>query len=276
MAAMGARRFPRWFMRHSPPLFGIAAAIALPSARRAVRSNLALIRGPAPFWRDTLETARTFATYASCLSETLARGSKNEAALDVAFVGGEHMHEAVEHGKGVLILTIHTAGWDVATPHFLGATSVEVMTVMEQERNTRAQAIQDEAHAPTTKFVRLDGDPLSALPIIRHLRNKGAVAMQIDRPPPNGRTLTVQLFGRPYAIPEGPFRLAQLSGAPLLPVFSARLGHGRYHVRTYPPIVLARRATPEELQSAAQRVADHMAEVLSRFPTQWLHFNTPM
>jgi phosphatidylinositol dimannoside acyltransferase len=273
MAAMGARRFPRWWMRYSPPLFGLAAAVAMPVARRAVRKNLARIRGPVPLWRDTLETAETFTTYASCLSEALARGSKNEGALRTSFIGGEHMHEAISRGKGVLVLTMHTAGWEIATPLWVRDTKVDVLVVMEEERSARAQAIQDRPRAaPGTQFVHVGGDPLSALPIMRHLEKKGAVGMQIDRPPSSGRTLAVQLLGEPYAIPEGPLRIAQLSGAPLLPSFSARLGFHEYHARTYPALSLPRRATRAELEAVAQGIADAMGDFLRRFPTQWFHF----
>jgi KDO2-lipid IV(A) lauroyltransferase len=272
-AALGARRFPRWWMRYSPPFFGLAAAVVVPGARRAVRRNLEHIRGPAPLWRDALETAETFTNYASCLSEALARGSKNGGSLATSFVGGEHMHDAVAQRRGVLVLTMHTAGWEVATPLWFRDTNVEVLVVMEREKNTRAQAIQDAPRAtPGVRFVHVGDDPLAALPILRHLENKGAVGIQIDRLPGNGRTVGVELMGRPYSIPEGPLRIAQLSGAPLLPSFSARLGFHEYHARTYPPMTVARRASRSELERTAQQIADAMGDFLRRFPTQWFHF----
>jgi phosphatidylinositol dimannoside acyltransferase len=273
MAAMGARSFPRWWMRYSPPLFGLAAAAMMPGARRVVRENLERIRGPAPRWRETLETAETFTTYASCLSETLAQGSKNEEPLKTTFVGGEHMTLAAARNRGVIILTMHTAGWEVVTPLFARDTKLDMMIVMERERSASAEAIQDHARSGWgAKFVRVGDDPLSALPILRHLEKKGAVAMQIDRPPPSGRTLAVKLLGRPYAIPEGPLRIAQLSGALLLPQFSARLGFHEYYVKSYPPLELPRRPSPEEVLDVAQKIADAMGESLRRFPTQWFHF----
>lgn len=224
-------------------------------------------------WRETLQIAQTFATFGSCLTETLARGSKNEMALDGTFDGAHHMHQAIARGKGVLLLTMHTAGWELATPLFADATNVEVMVVMEGERSLRAQAIQDHARSSSgATFLRVGADPLSALPIIRHLEKKGAVAMQIDRPPPSGRTVSVELLGRPHEIPEGALRIAQLSGAALLPVFSARLGSHRYYLQTYPALSLSRRASKEELASVAQELADVMGDFLRRFPTQWFHF----
>jgi phosphatidylinositol dimannoside acyltransferase len=273
MAALGARKFPGWWMRYSPPAFGLAAAALLPAARRAVRKNLERIRGRAPLWVEALETARTFTTYASCLSEGLARGSKNEAPIRTTFVGGEHMHASVARGKGVVVLTMHTAGWEIATPLFVRDTRVDIMVVMEEERDARAQAIQDGPRATWgAKVVHVGGDPLSALPILRHLKAKGAVAMQIDRPPASGRCVTVDLLGKPYAIPEGPLRIAQLSGAPILPTFTARLGFNAYHGETYSPLLLPRRATPDEIQKVAQDIGDAMGDFLRRFPTQWFHW----
>jgi KDO2-lipid IV(A) lauroyltransferase len=98
------------------------------------------------------------------------------------------------------------------------------------------------------------------------------VALQIDRAPSRLRTRRVRLFGGPGVIPEGPLRLAQLSGAPILPVFSARRGHRRYLVEAYPPIVVARDASDADLDRAAQRVADAMGEFLTEHPTDWFAF----
>ncbi len=276
VAATGARRLPRWWLRYSPPFFGVAAAVALPEARRAVQCNLERIRGPAPAWRDALDTARTFATYASCLAEALAQGSRNGARLHATYAGAEHVTEALSLGRGGLLLTMHTAGWELATPLFTHETKLDVMVVMEAERSAGAQAIQDGARASSgARFLHVGEDPLSALPILHHLQKKGVVALQIDRAPPNGRVVEVELMGKPYAIPEGPLRIAQLSGAPMLPVFAARRGFHEYHLRAHAPIMLPRRATAAEVRRAAQTIADAMGSFLRDHPTQWFEFGRP-
>lgn len=273
MAAMGARRFPRWWMRYSPPVFGLAAALAMPSARQTVRNNLERIRGRAPRHRDWLDTAKTFTTYASALSEALAQGSENGKDLRATFVRNDLLKEAVGRGKGVLLLTLHTAGWEVATPLFVDDVSLDVLIVMQRERSGRAQELHDETRTTSrTSVLHLGDSELAALPIARHLAKKGAVAMQIDRAPPSGRTITVDLLGRPFAIPEGPLRIAELSGAPMLPTFSARTGFNTYTLQNYPPIELPRRASPADRQRAAQEIANAMGDFLKRHPTQWFHF----
>jgi KDO2-lipid IV(A) lauroyltransferase len=115
-------------------------------------------------------------------------------------------------------------------------------------------------------------DPLSALPLLKHLREGGIVALQIDRSPEGMRSRRVRLFGAEGRIPEGPLRLAAASGAPVLTVFAARLGHGRYEVVAREPVWLERGAGEEEIDAAAQKVADGLTEFVRARPTQWFHF----
>lgn len=273
LAATGAQRFPKWWLRYTPPVFGVAAALAVPSARRAVVANLRRIRGPVSRWRDAVDVGRTFASYAGCVAEVLANGSKNEVLPEVELDGARHLHEAIAVGHGVLLLTMHTGGWEMASPLFARDTNLDVVVVMEGERSAEAQAIHDRARAASgVKVMNIGSDPLDALPLIRHLKDKGGIAFQIDRPPPSGRVLRVKLVGGAADIPEGPFRIAQLSGAALVPVFCARLGFRHYTLRAYPGTFLPRRATSAQVQESAQRAADAMSDFLHDYPTQWFNF----
>jgi KDO2-lipid IV(A) lauroyltransferase len=276
MASMGAQRLPSWWVRWSPPVFGAAAAVALPGARRAVRSNLEKIRGPRPLYRDVIDTTRTFAAYAGCLAETLATGSKNDARPTVDIVGRHHMHDAIARGRGVILLTMHTGGWEVAGPLLSDHTQLDVVLVMESEHDQRARDLHDRARELAgVRVIHIGPDPLAALPLVRHLTEKhGAAAMQVDRVPSSGRVLRVRLLDREGLLPEGPFRLAQLTGAPFLPVFCSRLGYRKYAFVAHPAQSLARRASTDQLEAAAQRVADDMTRFLRAHPTQWFEFRS--
>jgi KDO2-lipid IV(A) lauroyltransferase len=277
MASLGAQRLPRWWVRYTPPVFGVAAAVALPEARRAVRKNLRRIRGPRPLWRDVIDTTQTFASYAGCLAETLTTGSKNYVEPRVDIVGSEHVKVAVAEKHGLILLTMHTGGWEVAGPLLAEHTHVDVVLVMEGERDQSARRIHDRAReASGVRVVHIGPDPLAALPLVRHLtEKKGAAAMQVDRVPSSGRALRVRLFDREGALPEGPFRLAQLTGAPMVPVFCTRLGFRRYAFEAHGARTLPRRATPEQVDAVAQSVADDMTRFLRAHPTQWFEFREP-
>jgi phosphatidylinositol dimannoside acyltransferase len=273
MARFGASRMPEWWMRYSPPFFGLAAAAFVPRARKAVLSNLRRIRGPKTPLRDALEVAETFTTYACCLSEALAFGSKNEGVPELMLLGKHHMTRALEEGRGAIVVTAHTAGWDVAGPELGKDHHTDLVMVMGRERNDEAGRLQDDARTSRgVHFVHVGEDPLASLPLLRHLRRGSVVAIQVDRVPPSMRGHDVTLFGRRSRIPEGPVRLAQVTGAPIVPMFAKRLGFRSYMLEVSPPIHVPRHADEATVDAASQRIADAMGSFLGRYPTQWFHF----
>jgi lauroyl/myristoyl acyltransferase len=264
---------PAVLIRALPPVFGVAAALALPDARRKIADNLARIRGKVGRVEEAREVLLTFASYASCFAEVLSSGTKNAEVPDLTVVGKGAIDEALAMGKGAVMVTAHTAGWEVVGPVLGAFYGVELVMVMRAEGDAKARELQDEARrASGLTVVHVGEDPFSSLPLMRKLRQGAVVAMQIDRAPPGMRARSVRLFGRKGLIPEGPIRLAQLSGAPLLPVFCARLGHRSYVAEASGPILVTRHAEDGRVDVVAQELADAMTRFVGRHRTQWFHF----
>jgi KDO2-lipid IV(A) lauroyltransferase len=264
---------PDWFVRLSPPVVGLVVCALAAERRRFVLRNLHRVRGRAGALRDTADVARTFTTYAACLAEVLGSGSAR-ARLPRAVVRGElHLLDAIAAGRGVLFATAHTAGWETVGPLLSRDHGLRVMIAEQAERDPRARAIQDDARRAHGLLVAHVGDDaLSALPLARHLREGGVVALQIDRSPRGQRARDVTLFGAPGRIPEGPLRLAALTGAPIVPIFAARTGHRSYEVHVEPPIRVQRAPDGPELDGAAQKLASSLEGFVRAQPTQWFHF----
>lgn len=286
------RKVARWAASHGPELWlrvapgavGLIAVPLMPAAREMMRSNLHTLRGPRGRVRDTIDVSRTFITYAQCLAEVLAHGTKNGRAAEATIDGGGYLDDvfgraggtpaaatAKSDHPGAVLVTAHTAGWETVGPMLEKRFGTKVTLVMHKEPNAEARAVHDEARRATgVNVVHIGDDPLDALPLLRHVRSGGIAAMQLDRQV--GRLRDVTLFGQPGKLPEGPLHLAALSGAPLVAVFCARVGFRRYVVKAAPPIRLPRRPTEAQLQQAAQSLADAMSEFLVAHPTQWFHF----
>jgi KDO2-lipid IV(A) lauroyltransferase len=272
-AARWGSQGPEWWLKVGPPIFGWAAAACVPSARRAVRRNLHRIRGPKGPVRDARDVLATFSAYASCLAETLSGDSPKGARRPHALVFGEHfVLDALELKRGIIIVTAHTGGWEAAGP-LLGKTyGLDVMLVTNAEEDPEAGALQDRARLRTGVSIAKVGDPLASLPMLRHLRGGGVIALQLDRLVPGMRSRSVPLLDGTCEIPEGPFHLAQLSGAPILPIFCARRGHREYLVHAFEPRQLPRRASDLQMEEAATHVASCMTRFLRAHPTQWFQF----
>jgi KDO2-lipid IV(A) lauroyltransferase len=273
LARWGSSRGPEWFVRFSPPVIGVVACALAAERRRFVAANLRRVRGERGAVRDAVDAARTFATYASCLAEVLSAGSPRGRSPAAVVRGELHLLDALAGGRGALFVTAHTAGWETVGPLLSRDHGLRVMIAEQAERDEAARRIQDGAReALGVTVAHVGDDPLSALPLARHLREGGVVALQIDRTPARMRTRAVTLFGAPARLPEGPLRLAALTGAPLLPVFAARTGHRRYLVEMGPPVRVGRHAADAELDAAAQQLASALEEFVRARPTQWFHF----
>ena len=169
--------------------------------------------------------------------------------------------------------TAHVGPWELSAQLLGQHLSADVVLVMEREPNAEARELQDGWRSERgLRVLHVGAHATDALPLIAHLKQGGVAAMQMDRVPPSGRVLEVSLFGQPFQVPEGPFRLAALSGAQVVPVFARRVGFFEYELSVAEPIALGRRPSPEELRQAGQTAADAMQAFVRQSPTQWFHF----
>ncbi|HET9960273.1 MAG TPA: lysophospholipid acyltransferase family protein [Polyangiaceae bacterium] len=273
LAYWGARYGPAFWVKHSPAFFGVAFALALPAQRHKVQRSLRLARGPVGPAQERFETLATFVRYAQCLAEGLAVERKEALNAQHRVINEDTLQAALAQGRGLVITTAHAGPWDAAAQLLYRALGREVLVVMVGERDARARELHDAVRARSgVRIIHVGEHPLDALPVLHALRGGAVVAVQLDRGAPSGRGIDVQLFGGAAQVPEGPFRLAALSGAPIVPLFVRRRAAFNYEFEVHPVIQLPRGASPTELGAAAQRAVDAMAEFIRSEPTQWFDF----
>lgn len=268
----GIERGPEPFVKYSPPLWGLAFWAGMPHARKIVRDNLRRVLGPRPRLQETREVAEVFATYASCLTEAMLLDGRKVQMASLPR-GVERYQACAAEGRGVIIVTAHTAGWEFAGSVMRGVHPGEVWVVMQRERDEHARAIQDRARERAgVKVAHIGESAFDALPLLHALRKNAVVAMQLDRVPPGSRSRVAKLPGGTWRIPEGPLTLAAVSGAPILPIFTRRLGFMQYEAEVAEPIRIARKPTEAQLDTAAQQMGNAMHAFIRLHPTQWFHF----
>jgi KDO2-lipid IV(A) lauroyltransferase len=270
----GVHYGPDAWVRYSPPVFGVGFALALSRQRGVVRETLRKILGPRSYADEMRDVAAVFANFACSMTDAMLAGARRGYSATCRPVGDWHFLSSLARGRGVILATAHTAGWDLggamARASGLGR---EVMVVMEPERNATARQLHDAHRASDgVRLVHVGDDPLSSLPLLRHLRSGGIVAMKLDRVAAGMRTRVAQFLGEPLAIPAGLLNLAALTGAPIVPVFTRRLGFLDYQTISTAPIELPRRPSEHELDHAAQTLADRLEQFVREHPTQWFRF----
>lgn len=273
LALAGVRHGPSWFVRLGPQLIGTVFALTLPDERRRVRDALRRVHGPRSPYLEGRDVLRTFRDYAACLAEGLGAERDEAARAQVEVSGREHLTAALAGGRGAVLVTAHVGPWDAAARLLSSTFAAKVVLVMAAEPDPAARALHDQVRRRSGVEVLAVGEtPLDALPLLRHLRAGGVAAFQLDRSAPSARALDVTLFGRPFAVPEGPFRIAALARVPVLPLFAARTGYFSYQIEIGAPLECQPQADEAELAEVARGCVRRMERFIAEHPTQWFHF----
>jgi KDO2-lipid IV(A) lauroyltransferase len=252
----------------------MAFALALPREREAVRRNLQRLLGPRGSYDEQLDILRTFVAYAHCLAESLGSERRDGRAARCE-VSDEHWLEEVLRGTGGFIIgTAHTGAWDIAAQALTSRTGRRVVLVMDREPDAQARELQDHLrNEHGVEVAHVGADALEGLGLLRHLRQGGIVAVQLDRLGAASRSVTVKLGREPFRMPLGPFVLASLAQVPLLPLFVARSGYYKYSIRVHQAVRLPRRPAAGQVEQVAQSIANCLQGFLLENPEQWFNFD---
>ena len=209
-----------------------------------------------------------------------------EEGMDIAttYEGWGHIAEAAESGRGGIILMSHVGSWEIAAQllgHY-GRKYPRIRLLLYLGAKHREQIERRQKNSVEQSGIRVVaipkdvGSPLDILEGLNFLREGGLVSLTGDRLwGREQRAVTVRFAGSEARIPEMPYILSLLSGAPLLIFFVYRTGKGKYHLLAKPPLYISagsRRERREAVETAAQAYADFLAETVRAHPYEWYHF----
>jgi KDO2-lipid IV(A) lauroyltransferase len=245
--------------------------------KRAIAANLARILGADPgsrrVRRATREMLRHFAYYWTDLFRFAQLPSEAARRLIVRDEGSERVDRLHAEGRPVLLLTAHLGNWElggVLLAHKrLPVSIVYVKDAFEGAERFRSQ-LRTQGGVQQVP-IRPD-DPFASLPVLRALREGRLVALQGDRDF-DDHGLEVEFFGAPVRFPPGPFHLARMTGAAVLPTFVVYSPDYRFEIEFGEPIEVAREG---DRDTAVRAALGEWVRVLERAvrarPTQWYTF----
>ena len=197
-----------------------------------------------------------------------------EKVLDrFSYERADRLTDALALGRGAILVTGHYGNWEAGSV-LMKALGVPLTVVAMPEPdptvNSLRHRVRQEVDADTVE-VRQSLD--TALQIRRRLSEGRAVAMLIDRHHGRDR-VPVTMFGRQTHFLAAPVLLAQLTGAPLVPLFLVREGRGRFRATPHEPVVVDRTGDRDrEAQRAAQHIATLLEAQIQARPECWYQFH---
>ncbi len=269
LAELGCVYGPEWWKRGSPPviagiLFGIARA-----RREAVLNNQRQVRGPRPWLRERWDAYGVFAEMARSMTEGMEQWGPHPPPVDLTILGRAIVEDALAEGRGLVVLTGHFGSWEVGA-RVLTDLQRPVNLVTAHESNP---TVHEFLHRMRTRhgFTVLYSDRslFTGLPVLHALRRHEVVGMQIEPWGPKRGSHEVAFCGRPTRFQLGPFAVARVARAPIIPVFAVRTGIRRYQLRVagrFDP------RTPAECVAALTATVRLYEQIVRERPAQWLLF----
>ncbi len=273
LARLGCVYGPEWWKRGSPPVIALIIFLLVGRNRRGAIENQTRARPGDPHWRVVVGAYRVFACFARSLAETMEYYGPRPKPFRIDEPAENHVARALERGRGVILATAHVGNWDISGRALHGAGR-PVHLVMGREPNETTQEYSRRNREQAGMHVIFsDSSVFSAFNMIRALRRNEILAIQIDRGSgePNSSVKRVEFFGAEAPFQEGPFQLARLSGAPVVPVVTLRRGRRHYEIALGEPRWVARDVAGDAERALADAVG-FFERTIREHPEQWFQF----
>lgn len=244
--------------------------------RRGVMRNLAAIRPRSSVPINFFRAYRVFWNFAWTIADT-ARFKESRVMSDWQFLGLDHWDALQAHNGGAIIITAHMGSYDLGAHVFAATSERRIVMVRAPETDPDTHDFESRQHDATSESLRIGFNVNAsdlAIELLHVLEAGNLVAIQGDRVTPGIGFMKVDFFGKPTAIPTGPFALAMASRVPIYPLFIIRRGRRSYALQACKPISVTRRSRnrDEDLRPAVQAWARQLEEVVRDHWYQWFAF----
>lgn len=189
-----------------------------------------------------------------------------------AFENEQVLHDAIQQGKGVLILTAHFGNWELMSAaialHFQVSGAVVVRPV-------------DFAPADRLLAVLRSRFGTEIIPkrramkrLLSEMRHNGMVGILLDQNVAWYEGVFVPFLGQPACTNKGLALVAARTGSPVIPAFSVRQSDGRYRIIFDPAVQIQQtgdKTSDTEVNTA--RFTQAIERYVAAYPDHWFWFH---
>ncbi|MCG3150286.1 MAG: Lipid A biosynthesis lauroyltransferase [Verrucomicrobiae bacterium] len=175
--------------------------------------------------------------------------------------------DLLARGKGLITLSAHLGNWELGAA-VLAQRGYPINAVALWQPDPKLNALYQSYR--TNRGIIPIPFGRAARECIAALRRNEIVAVLGDRDYTGGRQ-TVEFFGRPARLPDGPAKLALATGAPILPAFMVRVHGDTFAYVLGEPIWADRQH--DSVDDVMKRVAGALEEVIRAYSEQWYLFH---
>ena len=196
--------------------------------------------------------------------------SRDQLGSLIESVQGTEAYQRVRQThNGVIIATAHMGSFELGMAAMLSIEK-HVNVVFQRDDNSLFESLRSDFRKRLGIMEAAVDDGWGVWIKLREaLAADEVVAMQADRAMPGQIGVKVPLLDGYALFPEGPAKLAAITGAPIVPVFVIRLPDGR--VRIYIEDAIRVPETSEvAIGDAIAKLAGVVGRYVKKYPDQWL------
>ena len=256
-------RVATWVSRR----IGDVTFLILPARRRVARQNLDIVFGDTKTDGEKAKIALENFRHIAVSFMELFRAPKFVKTWEghVTFERGKDISKALAGKKGLIVVMSHLGSW-------------EYLAFAVRYNNCHTTILGKPIRNPYiykyVKYLRKtaglehrDRD-MGVRGVLRELRKNHVMAIAIDQWAGN-EGLWVDFFGKTTSTTSLPARLAEKTGAPLIPAYCIRVKSGEYKIYVEPEVVID--ANDENWEENTTRELNRrLEERIRTFPEQWL------
>lgn len=181
----------------------------------------------------------------------------------IRYEGLDNYLAAKQEGRGVLVATAHLGNWELSA--FSHALMTEPMNVMVRPLdNPLIDALIERRRQASGNRLIFKRD--AARTVIKALRNNEAVGILIDQNTAPAEGVFVDFFGKLACAGTAFTKLADHSGAAVIPGFAFwEKDERKYVLRFYPKLEMT-----GDISADTQRIHSFFETVIREYPDQWM------
>jgi len=195
------------------------------------------------------------------------------------------IRDLVKGGNGLLILTAHIGNWQVMMRNLTELGAKVNIVMLPEENPVVREYLQIDQNNNTPETSRIENliprheiniiDPYegieAVLTIVQELTAGNVVSIMGDRIPPGSQTLSVNFFGESMTLPEGPFRIAAVTGSPVISLLTRRNNAPSNYTMEVNEIAISESVTnkKKKIEMLAEKYAATLEAFLESSPHEW-------
>ena len=197
-----------------------------------------------------------------------AGGREEEIRARIEVSGEEVVKQALERGKGVLILIAHFGNYDLMGLFASRLLGYPVTIITKTLKNQRLNELWWELRQKAGLKTLPSHNAYRAC--VRALRRNELVGFMLDQNRPSGQGVFVDFFGKPASTTPGLAMMSAQTGAPVVPVFMRRRPDGRHVLEALPVIEPPPDRKEETLRACTAAYTKIIEDEIRRDPAQWM------